>query len=223
MSDHTMMSGKPFEGSDDETLNTIRAILTEETAAAPAAQGSRRAAKAFVDRTVSAATAPRRRSADLPALEDAPASDPKPRRAVAGPSRLSGLLGKVTAFRPTTRHLAIVSVLLLAVVRPMWFVIGGLVAIVLVVGLFLTLGSQRIWAAMQRYVERVERKDAVRGARLRHGLDRFACRWDSVLDMLPDGMADDLYMPDFHNLNRDKVAELDQAVLERLDRMADRV
>ncbi|WP_415921741.1 hypothetical protein [Tateyamaria sp. SN6-1] len=214
MNNLTFMQGKPFEGTEEETLETIRAILTEELKAEPAPRKAA-SAKAFVDRTVSAAKAPRRRSTDFPALEAQAAPAPKPSKFRA----LARAIGKIPAFRPTTRHLAIVSLLLLIVVRPHWFVIGGLVSLFVVGGLFLTLGAQRIWGGVLRYVQRVERKDAARAARLRAGLDRFACRWDGILDWLPDGLADDLYMPDFQDLQRDKDAELDRVVTDRLNRM----
>lgn len=221
MTDYTLMPGKPFEGTEEETLETIRAILTEELKAEPKPRKVSKAAKAFVDRTVSAAQVPRRRAADLPELRDDPVPAPKPARVSKLSGHLERLMRPVVAFRPTTRHLAVVSTLLLVVVRPHWFVIGGLVALILITGLFMTLGAQRIWGAVLKRVEAVERKDAARGALWRQRLDRFACRWDSLLDLLPDGVADDLYMPDFQNLHRDKVAELDRVVTDRLNRMVE--
>ncbi len=218
MTEYTLMPGKPFEGTEEETLNTIRAILTEELTAEAK---PRRRAKAFADRTTAAEDAPRRRSADLPVLRDVPEPEPKPRARGKMSGHLERLTRRVTGFRPTTRHLAIVSTLLLVVVRPHWFVIGGIVALMLVTALFLTFGAQRIWRAVLRGVERVERKDAARGAELRARLDRFACRWDSLLDLLPDGMADELYMPDFQDLNRDREAELERVVTDRLNRMVE--
>ncbi|MEO0501687.1 MAG: hypothetical protein AAFZ14_00055 [Pseudomonadota bacterium] len=221
MTEYTLMPGKPFEGTEEETLQTIRAVLTEELKAEPQPRKGALAAKAFMDRTVSVANSPRRRAADLPELRDTPPPAPKPRALARLSGHLERLSRRVRRFRPTTRHLAIVSTLLLMVVRPHWFIIGGLVALILVVALFMIFGAPRIWGVVLRAVERAERKDADRGARLRHRLDRFAFGWDGLLDRLPDGMADDLYMPDFQNLNRDKVAELDRVVSDRLNRMAD--
>lgn len=218
MNEYTLMPGKPFEGTEEETLQTIREILTEELTAEPK---PRRGAKAFMQRSTAAAQKPRRRSEDFPVLQDVPQVELKSVKKRKMSGHLERRLRRVTAFRPTTRHLAIVSTLLLVVVRPQWFAFGALVAIVLTTALFLTFGAQRIWRAVQRGVERIERKDAERGAALRVRLDRFACRWDGLLDMLPDGMADDLYMPDFLDANRDKDAELDRVVTDRLNRMVE--
>jgi len=221
MTEYTLMPGKPYQGTEEETLQTIRSILTEELIAAPQPRRKGMAGRAFVDRTSFAEEAPRRRSEDFPVLQEPPAPAPKPRPRARVAARLSRVMRPVLQFRPTTRHLAIVSTLLLLVVRPHWFLIGGLVTLIVVVGLFSAFGGQRIWGAVLRHVERVSRKDADRCAQLRHTLDRFACRWDGLLDLLPDGVADDLYMPDFQDFGRDKAAELDRVVTDRLNRMAE--
>ena len=110
---------------------------------------------------------------------------------------------------------------LLVVVRPHWFVIGGLVTIIVVTGLFMTLGAQRIWGTILRYLDRVERKDPVRATVLRYRLDQFACRWDGLLDRLPDGLVDDLYMPDFQDVSGQRAAEAERVAIDRLSRMAE--
>lgn len=218
MTEYTFMPGKPFEGTEEETLETIRQVLTEE------AEETRRRneiAKAFVDRTIAVVDKPRRRSTDLPKLQapiEPEASATLTKRGKLGRA-LTAPVRALLAFRPTTRHLAIVSVLLLFVVRPNWFVIGGAVLITLILGLFICVGARRIWGGLLNAVALIEQSDMARGARLRHSLDRFACRWDRVLDMLPDGMADDLYMPDFQQRPGEVEARHAQAVEERFERM----
>ena len=217
MTDYKPMPGKPFAGTEEETLETIRAVLTEE--AAPEAKQRRGGARAFVDRTLSPKGAPRRRATDLPELVDAAACEAKPSvvaRAVAG---LKERMAPFARFRPTTTHVAMLCLALMVVLQPGWVLFGALTIFVFVVATFLLAGPQRIWALMLRRVERVERKDPARGTRLRAQLDRFAMRWDSVLDLLPDGMADDLYMPDMQHHSKDAIAAHDRAVADRLQRM----
>ncbi|MEL6566672.1 MAG: hypothetical protein AAFQ59_19685 [Pseudomonadota bacterium] len=219
MTDYTLMPGKPFEGTEEETLQTIRAVLTEE--AEQTKRQRNEIAKAFVDRTIAVVDAPRRRSTDLPKLQDPvePAKSPAPTKRARLTGALMAPLRRARAFRPTTRHLAIVSVLLLVVVRPNWFIIAGAVLVALVLGLFLIIGARRIWNTLLRGVELIEQSDLARGARLRNSLDRFACRWDRLLDLLPDGMADDLYMPDFQKRPAEVEAQHARVVAERFDRM----
>ena len=219
MTEYTLMPGKPFEGTEEETMETIRTILTED--AAEKQRKREKIAKAFVDRTIAVVDAPRRRATDLPELQE----EPEP---VAAPARGFGdrvkqaLLRPVRAliaFRPTSRHVVIVALLLLVVIRPEWFVVSGAVLIAFILGLFLAFGAQRIWGGLLKAVELVEKSDGARGTRLRNSLDRFACSWDRLLDMLPDGMADDLYMPDFQKRPAEVEAQHAQAVEDRLQRL----
>ena len=219
MNEYKTLESAPYKSSDEETMQSIREILDEEQNSQPKPRKVKAAAKAFVTRTPNPAEAPRRRSTDLPDLQETSNAVQTPKLSTRGLGSLGRLGKRVSAYRPTPRHLAIASVLLLMLVRPHWFVIGAILALVLIVGTFLLFGADRIWQTLLWMLDRVERNDPARGARLRNRLDRFAVRWDAFLDMLPDGIADELYMPDFQDLNRDKVAELDQRVSERLYRM----
>ncbi len=228
------MPGKPFEGTEEETMQTIRQILTAEFEAEDNASRSAHkdvaapqdrdpsAPRAFVERTLG--KAPRRRANDFPEIaKDAP--EPAKKRASAV-SRLvpkalglaPATIGQVTQFRPTTRHLAIVSTLLLVVVRPHWFVIAICLMLSVVIGTFLLLGSERIWTAVLARLTKIEEKDPARGAVWRARLDNFAYRWDGFLDLFPDGMVDELYMPDFQSMAMDE-EQYANAMADRLDRM----
>lgn len=225
---YTLMPGKPCTASEEETLSTIRSVLTEHIEPEPKSRTFARKkavaqpeakATAFVERTTEAN--PRRRSDDLPALETVQETAPrKPaRRKSMNVSRLvTAPLAWLRAFRPSTRHLAVVSSLLLLVVRPHWFVIGAVLMLATVIGAFLILGSERIWRAVTAGLARVEARDPARATELRNRLDRFACRWDTVLDILPDGMADGLYMPDLQAMQNADAAHT-TAMEERLNRM----
>lgn len=231
---YTLIPGQSDQTSEEETMSIIRSVLTEDvdTPEKPqklavvetksAAKEERPAApRPFVDRTPP--PAPRRRASDLPELADTPAriaETPKTPGLLARTVQpLFSALGRVRGFQPTTRHLAIASAALLFVLRPHWFLIGALLVLVLVAGAFATLGSDRIWRALQVWLDRVEARDSDRAARLRTRLDRFACRWDSVLDLFPDGMVDALYMPDFQGMQQAEFAH-QQVVADRLNRMA---
>ncbi|WP_299612726.1 hypothetical protein [uncultured Tateyamaria sp.] len=228
---YTLIPGQSHEPSEEETMSMIRSLLTEDSAtpptsnanatidATPDAQDTATKPRAFVEQTTD--PAPRRRASDLPELEE-PAQPTRPgllaraRSVVARPITL--VFDLLRAFQPKTRHLAIASAALLFVVRPHWFVIGAALTLMLGAGAFLTLGADRIWRGVLAWLNRVETRDSARAADLRTRLDAFACRWDGVLDLLPDGTADSLYMPDFQAMQQ---ADIDHqtVVADRLDRM----
>ena len=129
--------------------------------------------------------------------------------------------------RPRTRflehrHIVALAVVVLFAFRP------GLVAAVIflwffvMVALFLFLGADRIWRGLAWAVQSYKRRNKEGAAKLMDWLDTVALRWDSVLDRFPDGMVDNLYMPDFANL---EVAEeeYDAVLDDRLDRMHEQV
>ena len=238
--------GKPHNPSEEETMSVIRSVLTELEEPAPSRKARRAERKAqafgqvnpptpapssdeeqpraFVERTM--AKTERRRASDLPELNDAPVEDaPKPRKAQTPKtvgmigSHLRAVAAKVRAFRPTTRHIALLSMALLVVLRPHWFVITGVLVVALFVGTFLILGSDRIWRAVIGWLNHVEVRNPDRATRLRDRLDRFACRWDAILDVFPDGMVDGLYMPDLQAMQDADEAHT-QAMAARLNRMA---
>ena len=219
MTEYTLMPGKPFEGTEEETMQTIRAILTEEIEVPPA-RPQRKAdrAKGFVDRNVG--LSPRRRASDFPELSaQADVVAPKgPGLFARMGEDMATLSGHLTAFRPTTRHLAIVCTLLLMVVRPQWFVIGGILIAALAIGVCMTVGMERIWRGVLAWIARVEGKNPARGALLRARLDAFACKWDGFLDLFPDGLVDGLYMPDFVGMLDAEERHM-QVMSDRLERM----
>lgn len=228
---YTLMPGQSHAASEEETLSMIRSVLTEEVEQPPKRKRSPKARqpkadrpdtpqatatpRPFVERTTE--SNPRRRATDLPDLADTDASGRK-RGAPKVVQNVAGLVSRLRAFRPTTRHLAIVSVLLLLVVRPHWFVIGTVLGVALVVGVFMVLGADRIWGGVVKRLDQVEARDPVRACELRKKLDRFACRWDAILDFFPDGMVDGLYMPDLQSLHDAEQAH-ENAVADRLNRM----
>jgi len=226
--------GQPQHATDEETMSVIRAVLTEAEEPEPTRKATRTArradkaqgaqSRAFVEKTTE--PNPRRRADDLPPLQACPPEDPpiaraRPMAKAAGVAvwAVSAITRPVRAFRPTTRHLALASLALLIALRPHWFVISGVAVIAIVVGAFLIIGSDRIWRMVLAYLNRTEVRNPARAARLRVRLDRFAWRWDGILDWFPDGMADALYMPDFQGMQNADAAHTD-AMSKRLTRMA---
>lgn len=113
----------------------------------------------------------------------------------------SAVAGKlITGFRPAPRHLLFLGLLIVAVFRP-WLVIGLLVLSGLVmVGVFLILGYDGFWRRIMSGARWYARRRPARAAALQRKLDRFAMRWDAVLDRFPEGTVDGLYLPDFGHL-----------------------
>ncbi|APX12567.1 hypothetical protein [Tateyamaria omphalii] len=221
---YTLIPGQSHTASEEETMSMIRSVLTDDTDTVPAQADPTPAVvrRAFVEKTT--APIPRRRAEDLPDLAEAEdASVPRPRltsriaKALLRP--VSGLAARIRTFQPTTRHIALALSALLFVLRPHWFVIGAVLAVMLSAGTFLLLGADRIWRGVLAWLDRVEARDPARATDLRVKLDTFAYRWDAVLDIFPDGMVDSLYMPDFQAMQR---ADIDhqQVVSDRLSRMA---
>ncbi|WP_147114249.1 hypothetical protein [Tateyamaria sp. syn59] len=221
---YTLIPGQSHTASEEETMSMIRSVLTDDMDTGPAQPDPMPEAqpRAFVEKTP--APAPRRRADDLPDLavaEDIPASRARltSRSAAAVLRPASALTARIRSFQPTTRHIALALSALLIVLRPHWFIIGAILGVLLVAATFFILGADRIWRGVLAWLDRVEARDPSRAHDLRVKLDTFAYRWDSVLDIFPDGMVDSLYMPDFQAMQR---AEIDhqQVVSDRLNRMA---
>jgi hypothetical protein len=217
---YTLIPGKPHDASEEETMLMIRSVLTEDIQPAPAKKTAfrkavRQAVSEACDAPAVTDTQPRGRAAAFPALDaDTKESATGARKSLAPAEAIARLRG----FRPSTRHLAIVSMLLLVVVRPHWFVIGAVLMLAVVIGSFMILGADRIWHGVLKRLRRIEATNPARAARLRTRLDGFAYRWDGFLDLFPDGMVDGLYMPDFQSMEQSDDRHL-RAMSERLDRM----
>ena len=232
--------GQPQHATEEETMSVIRSVLTAQDDPAPSRreirvqQAAARATLsdrnggtspgAFVEPTRE--PNPRRRRADiLPEWQEAVEPQVSAKRAMRAPGSVamatravSSVIARLRAFRPTPRHLALASLALLAVVRPHWFVVTGALVVALIVGSFMLLGSDRVWRMVLAHLVRVEARNADRAALLRTGLDRFACRWDAILDFFPDGMVDGLYMPDLQAMQDGEAAHT-KAMAARLERM----
>jgi hypothetical protein len=210
---------------DETSLSAIRSILTEEAAPTPRARSA-----GVVRETPGAGLperAPVRRKADgLPTLEKvqedqgggkrsrpsmraflarartprAAKTPPKP-PAEAQASRAGGRgAANLAGYRPKPAHIALAAFVLLVLMRP-WLVLGFLfVGFFILAGVFLVLGYDGFWHGVMRVNRWYARRRPARAAIVLSRLDRFAMRWDAVLDRFPEGSVDGLYLPDFGSL-----------------------
>ena len=234
------LPGQSHNPSEEETMSVIRSVLTEAEepdANRKASRAERKAAaranassetntgskvRAFVERTIQ--PNPRRRAADLPELNAAEETAPKratrmPKVGAALGGGMAPLIARLRGFRPTTRQIAFLSLALLVVLRPFWFVVVGVSLLVVVAGSFMIFGSDRVWGVVLALLDRVEAISPKRADRLRDRLDDFACRWDSFLDRFPEDYVEAFYMPDLQAMKEADDA-YHAALDSRIDRMA---
>lgn len=131
-------------------------------------------------------------------------------------SRLAAIDLRSALAHVTRKRVALAILALIVVFRPWWIVLAVVLALFAVTGLFMGFDADRIWETVLTSLQKFEERHPERGTRLRARLDRFAERWDKLLDRMPDGMVDRLYMPDFSG--RGAGADKLDAVLE--DRFA---
>jgi hypothetical protein len=80
------------------------------------------------------------------------------------------------------------------------------------------MGAERFWGSVLAGLMRLSKRQPKLARQLQERLDRFAFRWDAVLDRFPEHWVAEFYMPDIRVL-----AEADTrhaaAVSERLARL----
>lgn len=109
-----------------------------------------------------------------------------------------------------------------ALVWPITFGFVVLALLSCVVALFLLVGAERIWASVSWTVAFLAARFPEKRDAIYDGLDSVALRWDGLLDRLPEGLADALYMPDFANYEETQ-EQHDAIVADRLSRMHNQV
>jgi hypothetical protein len=207
---------------DASSLDAIRSILTEEEAPVP--RRTLRRAKPVAAEPPREGAPSQSKAEQLPTLER-PYADPEddltrkpgkwrfslrrtPKAAVAKVTAPrterrkpkdagEGLAGRIKTFRPKPVHIALGLFALFVVMRP-WLVFGVLVLFALIMtGVFLITGYDGFWQSTMKFGRWYARRRPARAALLHARLDRFAMRWDAVLDRFPEGTVDGLYLPDF--------------------------
>lgn len=218
---YTMMPDQTHSPTDEETMSVIRSVLTEnadntETARKPAKVRRTKPMLGFSPRTKY--PTPRRRADDLPPLARAGTEDADKSRAAQLPQLLRAVTVRALRYRPTPRQMAFAAAALLILLRPHWVLLGLVLTVMLGLGLFLIIGPDRVWRIVMAYLRRVDLTDPDKAVSIRARLDRFACRWDGFLDLLPEGSVDGLYLPDFMGM-AERDAQHTSAMAERFDRM----
>jgi len=233
----------PEEGLDEDSLAAIRSILTEEaTQVSPEVSDPIEREKVVEVAPLSAASAqpPRRRKADaFPTLEeptrDAPVKTRAPKQAKRGfslrrkaavskpqkpklqqnvqPGRVAGMLEQLKGYRPKPLHVALAVLALALLMRPWVFIGLGFVLLFIVIGVYLMVGYDGFWKGAMKIGRWYASRRPERAAQLHARLDRFAMRWDAVLDRFPEGSVDALYLPDFGEL--EMVDKRHDAAMER--------
>ncbi len=144
-----------------------------------------------------------------PKAEPEPNLDPEPAKPRA-PFKPENLLNLRTAL--------IGAALIMLITAPAYFVLVALSLMLFAILVFMALGGDRIWGMVEAHLNRVSANDPERGHALRAKLDRWANRWDSVLDRFPEGSVDGLYMPDF-SVSTQSGPCYDSIMAERIKRM----
>lgn len=181
--------------------------LLEEPAHDP--EAAARAAKAMAPKPVKRKFSLRNKFASRPTK-----AVPQ-QRSQAPSSALGGLMDRVRAYRPTRLHIILAVCGLVVFMRP-WLILGLMfIFVFIMVGVFLITGYDGFWQAVMKISRWYASRRPDRAASLHARLDRFAVRWDAVLDRFPEGTVDALYLPDFGDL---ATAELrhDEAMERRL-------
>jgi len=197
-----------------ETPEAFKSEKVVEVAPLPAAsaqQPRRRKADAFPDLEEPTRDAPvKTRSAKKPKRGFSlrrKAAAPKPQKPklqknVQPPraGRVVGMLDQLKGYRPKPLHVAL-AVLALAVFMRPWLFIGlGFVFLFIVIGVYLMVGYDGFWRGAMKIGRWYASRRPERAAQLHARLDRFAMRWDAVMDRFPEGSVDALYLPDFGEL-----------------------
>ena len=100
-------------------------------------------------------------------------------------------------YRPTKKHVAWAVVAGLVIYRPLMVPLVVLLLVWLVLIAYLTLGPDRWGEIIAGAWQRLHSRKPELAERVRQRADRFAERFDRVLDWLPDAWAERLALPDF--------------------------
>ncbi len=107
-----------------------------------------------------------------------------------------GLRSRITGYRPRGKHILWVALALVVFFRP-WLIPGLLfVTLWIVLVAYLTMGHDRIFEVVSNGWDRFVHRHPKRAEKLRQRADRFALRFDALLDRLPNSWAEKLALPD---------------------------
>ncbi|MDA9226411.1 hypothetical protein N9P29_00760 [bacterium] len=134
-------------------------------------------------------------------------------------SRISAVMGrKKWAVTPKRKYAYWAVFALIVVVRPFWIVIPFVIAILALLVSFAIFGSNKTWGAIIKAFQSFAPRLSERLQSLAVRLDAFTMRWHGLLDRLPGGRVDALYLPDFQSLQVSE-DQHQEVVGDRLSRM----
>lgn len=125
---------------------------------------------------------------------------PKPVAAPQAPAEAreaGGLLDRLRGYRPKVGHVVLAALALFILFRPWLFLGLTILFILILVGVFLTVGYDGFWQGTMKLSRWYASRRPDRAAAMHARLDGFAVKWDAVLDRFPEGTVDALYLPDF--------------------------
>ncbi len=123
---------------------------------------------------------------------------PAPQKAAWRPARLVQYLPVwLRSYRPTKKHISWGVVAALVLYRPLMVPLVALLLVWLVLIAYLTLGPDRWGEIIGGAWQRLHARKPELAERIRQRADRFAEKFDRVLDWLPDSWAERLALPDF--------------------------
>lgn len=130
--------------------------------------------------------------------QSAPVTPPAPETAAPKSARKPWRLPLwLRAYRPTKKHVAWAVVAGLVLYRPFMVPLVALLLVWLVLIAYLTLGPDRWGEIIGGAWQRLHARKPELADRVRQRADRFAEKFDRMLDWLPDSWADRLALPDF--------------------------
>ena len=184
---------------DPTSLAAIRNLLATEPVIKPQQVAEGQSAKA------KAAFAPLSASSSETAKDSVQetrkiAERDKPQVGVSERGLIGNMKAKVIGYRPTTKHVVFGCLALLVFFRP-WLMFGILfLSVFVMVGIFLILGYDGFWHRAMGVARWYAQRRPKQSVEMHGKLDRFAMKWDAVLDRFPEGSVDGLYLPDFGGL-----------------------
>lgn len=168
----------PPSAGPDRTDDLIRSLVAE--------QKRDRKREALPELAPPAPDAPQKR-------KRAAQRDAKPNRQ---PRQSQGRRASLLKYRPKPRHIMWAALALVVVLYPLLIPLVFFTVLLVTAIVYLTLGPDRIAELAYGGWDRLARRRPQLAERLRQRADRFALRFDALLNRLPDRWAEALALPD---------------------------
>lgn len=105
-----------------------------------------------------------------------------------------------SSFQSNRKLIGLMAILALVFFRPHWVFLSVVLVLFLTLGAFVLLGADRVWGGAMRGLKYLGQRSPEKVQQWVKRLDKFALRWDAILDRFPEGAVDGLYLPDFQSL-----------------------